>query len=73
MAFWDVTEVEDYHYKKVVEIRLPTRFYWNKDGSFAGISIGGANDELESWQNDIAQKCLNVISSLIVRSKERKQ
>ncbi len=34
-----VREIPSENYGRVIEIRLPTRYYWNKDGTFDGFEM----------------------------------
>lgn len=34
-----VREIPSESYGRVIEIRLPTRYYWNKDGTFDGFEM----------------------------------
>jgi len=43
-----VREIESDTYGRVIELRLPTRYYWNKDGTFDGIEITMGKNVLDS-------------------------
>lgn len=49
------------NYKEVIEIRVPTRFYWNLDGTFDGIEFGEFNTNLLPWQEDMMMRCLDAV------------
>lgn len=57
----EVASIPTKNYKEVIEVRVPTRFYWNEDGSFDGIEFGAFKSELMPWQEDMMRRCLEVI------------
>ena len=57
----EVASIPTTNYKEVIEISVPTRFYWNKDGSFDGIEFGEFETKLLPWQEDMIQRCLDAI------------
>lgn len=57
----EVASIQTENYKEVIEIRVPTRFYWNPDGSFDGIEFGAFKHKLLPWQDDMVMRCLEVI------------
>jgi len=61
----EVASIPTTHYKEVIEIRVPTRFYWNKDGSFDGIEFGEFKTKLQPWEEDMVYRCLDTIKKAI--------
>ena len=61
----EVASIPTENYKEVIEVRTPTRFYWNPDGSFDGIEFGPFKKSLLPWQNDMIARCLEAISPSI--------
>ena len=58
----EVASIPTVNYKEVIEIRVPTRFYWNPDGSFDGIEFGPYETTLLPWQEDMVNRCLVAIA-----------
>lgn len=54
----EVASIPTKNYKEVIEIRVPTRFYWNEDDSFDGIEFGPFKTDLLPWQEDMMTRCL---------------
>ncbi len=61
----EVASIPTKNYKEVIEIRVPTRFYWNEDGSFDGIEFGEFKTTLLPWQETMVEMCLEAIKSVI--------
>ncbi len=61
----EVASIPTRNYKEVIEIRVPTRFYWNPDGSFDGIEFGEFKTTLLPWQEDMTNRCLEAILAAI--------
>ena len=59
----EVASIPTTEYKEIIEIRVPTRFYWTKDGSFDGIEFGEFETTLMLWQEDMVYRCLEAIPS----------
>ena len=59
--FIEIASIPTENYKEVIEVRVPTRFYWNKDGSFDGIEFGEFKRDLLPWQEDMIRRCLEAI------------
>ena len=57
----EVASIPTQNYQEVIEIRVPTRFYWNTDGTFDGIEFGEFNTKLLPWQDDMIMSCLDAI------------
>jgi len=57
----EVASLPTKNYKEVIEIRVPTRFYWNPDGSFDGIEFGEFKSTLLPWQEAMITKCLEAL------------
>jgi len=55
----EVASIDTKNYKEVIEIRVPTRFYWNEDGSFDGIEFGEFKTTLQPWEEDMICRCLD--------------
>ena len=68
----EVASIPTRNYKEVIEIRVPTRFYWNEDGSFDGIEFGEFKTILFPWQEDMVERCLEAIAPAI-SSEEREE
>ena len=66
----EVASIRTQNYKEVIEIRVPTRFYWNEDGSFDGIEFGEFKTDLLPWQEDMVKRCLTVIAPAIGHKNE---
>lgn len=65
MSEVEIASIPTHNYKEVIEIRVPTRFYWNEDGSFDGIEFGEFKEVLMPWQEDMVNKCLESITGAI--------
>ena len=61
MSDIEVASIQTTHYKEVIEIRVPVRFYWNPDGSFDGIELGEFKTPLLPWQEDMIELCLEAV------------
>ena len=57
----EIASVPTVGYKEVIEVRVPVRFFWDKDG-FDGIEIGEFKSELLPWQEAMMNKCLDAIA-----------
>jgi len=57
----EVASIATANYKEVIEIRVPTRFYWNEDDTFDGIEFGEFKTTLQPWQEDMVKRCLEAI------------
>lgn len=49
-------------YKEIIQINVPTRFYWNPDSTFDGIEFGPFTADLTPWEMDMMKQCLNAIT-----------
>jgi hypothetical protein len=65
MADIEVASLPTKEYGEVVEIRVPTRFYWNKDGAFDGIEFGEFKTKLQPWEEAMVNKCLEAVGVAI--------
>lgn len=61
----EVASIPTKNFKEVVEISVPTRFYWNKDGGFDGIEFGPFKNNLLPWQEDMMMRCLDAVGEKI--------
>ena len=52
-------------YSKIIEILVPTRFYWDEDGEFDGIEFGPFNRPISRYQIGLIYQALDVISELM--------
>lgn len=59
----EVASIQTQNYKEVIEIRVPIRFYWNRDGSFDGVEFGAFKTELLPWQEDMVRRCLDAVGT----------
>jgi len=59
----EVASIPTKNYKEVIEISVPTRFYWNDDGSFDGIEFGPFHTKLLPWQDDMVNRCLDEVGN----------
>lgn len=57
----EVASIPTKGYSEVIEIRVPVRFFWDNDGSFDGIEFGPFTEEIQPWQEEMTEKCLNAI------------
>lgn len=57
----EVASIPTENYKEIIEIRVPTRFYWDEEG-FDGIEFGEFKTDLMPWQKDMVRRCLDAIS-----------
>ena len=57
----EVASIPTKGYSEVIEIRVPVRFFWNKDGTFDGIEFGAFQTKLQEWEEAMATKCLEAI------------
>lgn len=58
----EVAALQTKNYKEVIEVRVPTRFYWNEDGSFDGIEFGEFKTKLQPWEEDMVKRCLEAVA-----------
>ena len=70
MSDIEVASIQTTHYKEVIEIRVPVRFYWSPDGSFDGIEFGEFKTPLLSWQEDMVEQCLEAVTLSTTREIE---
>jgi len=61
----EIASIPTKNYKEVIEIRVPTRFYWNEDDSFDGIEFGAFQTILQPWEEDMARRCLEAIGEIM--------
>lgn len=66
----EIASIPTQHYKEVIEIRVPVRFYWNPDGSFDGIEFGEFKTDLLPWQEYMMNQCLEVVGKVIEEADE---
>ena len=66
----EVASIPIKNYKEVIEVRVPTRFYWNEDDSFDGIEFGEFKSALLPWQEDMMRRCLEAIAPAISTTEE---
>lgn len=50
-------------YQGIVQVNVPTRFYWNSDGTFDGIDFGPC-EEMQEWEDEMLADCLVAIRDL---------
>ena len=48
-------------YKEIIEVDVPCRFFWNPDGSFDGVEFGPFNEELQIWEEEMLDQCLEAL------------
>ena len=48
-------------YREIIQVNVPTRFYWNPDGSFDGIEFE-FRQELTEWELEMVDDCLEAIA-----------
>ncbi len=65
----EVASIQTVNYKEIIEIRVPIRFYWNKDGDFDGIEFGKFKSKLQPWEEDMLRRCLEAIIPSIGKRK----
>jgi len=61
----EIASIPTKNYKEIIEVRVPTRFYWNDDGTFDGIEFGGFRFTLLPWQEDMVMRCLDAVGRVI--------
>ena len=61
----EVASIPTKNYKEVIEIRVPTRFYWDEDGAFDGIEFGEFKTKLLPWEDDMVHRCLDEVKRLM--------
>ncbi len=66
----EVASIPTINYKEVIEVRVPTRFYWNPDGSFDGIEFGEFKTTLLPWQDDMIRRCLEEVGAVMESKSE---
>lgn len=66
-----VASIPTQNYKEVIEIRVPTRFYWDETG-FDGIEFGEFLTKLQPWEDDMVRRCLEAIMPTICEDYETK-
>ena len=63
-----VREIASETYGRVIEIRLPTRYYWNKDGTFDGFEMTISKMSKEDFV--LVQEVLQQMQFLVKNNKE---
>ena len=66
----EIASIPTKNYKEVIQVRVPTRFYWNKDGSFDGIQFSGFKTTLQPWEEDMMRRCLEAIAPSLYQKEE---
>lgn len=61
----EVAALPTKNYKEVIEIRVPTRFYWDMDGKFDGIEFGEFKSKLQPWELNMMERCLDATGKAI--------
>jgi len=59
------------YYSKIIEILVPTRFYWDEDGEFDGIEFGPYHQTVSRYQLGLVDEALLVIGELMGIETER--
>ena len=67
----EVASLTTKEYGEVIEIRVPTRFYWNKDGTFDGVEFGEFKTKLQPWEDAMVNRCLGAVGVAIGSEEER--
>lgn len=57
-------EAKQTNYREVIQINVPTRFYWTETG-FDGIEVGPFARGLFQWEEEMLQQCLESIAPAI--------
>ena len=57
----EIASIPTKNYKEVIEIRVPTRFYWTEEG-FDGIGFGEFKTVLLPWEEDMMRRCLAIFT-----------
>lgn len=57
----EIASLPSKEYGEVIEIRVPTRFYFNKDGTFDGIEFGKFETKLQPWEEQMVDRCLSAV------------
>lgn len=66
----EVASIPTTEYGEVIEIRVPIRFYWDKDKTFDGIEFGPFQSKMQEWQEDMLTRCLEAVSKGIENDQE---
>jgi len=67
----EVAAMPTKNYKEVIEVRVPTRFYWDEEGAFDGIEFGPFETSLQPWEEDMTNRCLEAVTPAIGKSEKR--
>ena len=59
-----VQSIKTIEYKEVIQVNVPVRFYWGKDG-FDGIEFGPFEHDLLPWETEMIEKCLDAVGHFI--------
>lgn len=57
-------------YSEIIQVNVPTRFYWNPDKTFDGIEFGPFDKGLLPWEQDMIDECLNAVKPAMGVTKE---
>ena len=49
-------------YKEIIQVNVPTRYFWNPDGTFDGIEFGPFTADLTPWEEEMMKQCLQAIT-----------
>lgn len=61
----EVASIPTENYKEVIEIRVPVRFYWDKEGNFDGVEFGEFTQPLMPWQEYMIMDCLEAVGQIM--------
>ena len=57
----EVASIATKNFAEIIEVRVPTRFYWNADKTFDGIEFGEFKTTLQPWQEAMMNRCLDAM------------
>jgi len=61
MSKIEVASIPTENYGEVIEIGVPVRFYWNKDGTFDGVEFGEFKTRLLPWEDEMLDRCMDAV------------
>ena len=55
--------------REIIQVNVPTRFFWNPDGTFDGIEFGPFEPGVQEWEEEMMNDCLLAIVPALGQSR----
>lgn len=59
-------------FSKIIEVLVPTRFYWNEDGGFDGIEVGPFRRTITNYQRRLMYQVLDAVAGRLEMPRDAK-